>query len=295
MPNRTTELLKHVAKLNDLGVETLVVSGRSSLDQLDLSPFGVKLQAVDALNHHEKWNLGDFLQLYNFMNGLAFGGRGMAMPHWVMVDLALLPSGIVMAGIKAGKLGAQLQSDRIDDRARGSIFALMAEAERLNYDGPLPVAAYCATPTVEPGRWIGWSLCSILPGLNLGHTVKKLALEAYRVRYLDGIVQYDNASLPIHTRFGALRLKMARLVVHPTPYSFMYETDLSLSASDWSQKPSFLLRPFDTTKQLEMQERIDAHERSYFILPPGAVRKGHETFIPVLEAPWAFGAVQPDM
>ena len=83
--------------------------------------------------------------------------------------------------------------------------AVLAEAQRLHYDGPIPVAGYCAAPTPAPGAWVGWSLCSAIPGL--GTVAKGLALEAYRAKTLAGVAQFYDRALRVHRKFGPMEMR----------------------------------------------------------------------------------------
>jgi hypothetical protein len=153
------------------------------------------------------------------------------------------------------------------------------------YDGPVPIGGYCAAPSAAPGTWVGWSLWSLLPKAGLGRAVKALALAAYRTRRLDGVTQYDNHALKVHTRFGRTRIMVATVPFHTSPGSFVYENDLTLALDDTHQQPTFLLDPFDYERQRAMQKTIEAGEADFYVLSPGHLVDKGATMVPILEVP----------
>jgi hypothetical protein len=151
------------------------------------------------------------------------------------------------------------------------------------YRGPVPVGGYCAAPSAEPGRWVGWSLWSLMPAVGLGKAAKALALSAYRAQKLDGVTQYDNSALKVHTEFGALKILVATVPFHTSPGSFVYQSDLTLPAGGELPEPTFLLDPFDYSRQRAMQKDIEAGRCEFYVLPPGHVRRDGRTYVPILE------------
>jgi len=81
---------------------------------------------------------------------------------------------------------------------------LMPGAIGLLLDGDAIQAAYVAAPSVVPGRFVGVSLLSVVPGL--GAWVKTLTLRMLRARVVHGVAQWANPAVRAHTRLGPLRV-----------------------------------------------------------------------------------------
>lgn len=276
-------ILPAARRLRELGFEFYIASNQAVRPALDTSPGGFGLHWVDSLDSTgQEWSVNQFLTLYNLIDGLAFGVRGLPMPQWVMVDLALLPSAVVIAATSRDYLLAELADDRYSPEVRAGVRSLLDQADDIQYRGPIPVAAYCAAPSAARERWVGWSLWSLLTGKNLATVVKGLALAVYRARYLDGVTQFDNVALHIHTKFGPLRLRSASLAVHTSRNSFVYETDLGADLNLPSE-PTFLLDPRDSERQTVMQKQIEAGSADFFVLPPGIVYDHGRGLVPILE------------
>jgi hypothetical protein len=153
------------------------------------------------------------------------------------------------------------------------------------YNGPVPVGGYCAAPSAAPGTWVGWSLWSLMPAVGLGQAAKALALSAYRAQRLDGVTQYDNSALKVHTRFGALKILVATVPFHTSPGSFVYESDFTAAFGAARNEPSFLLDPFDYQRQSAMQKALEAGESDFYVLAPGHLVDDGKTYVPILEIP----------
>jgi hypothetical protein len=153
--------------------------------------------------------------------------------------------------------------------------AVLAEAERLHHRGPVPVAGYCAAPTPVAGEWVGWSLCSAVPGL--GTTVKGVALEVYRADTLTGVAQFTDQALRVHRRFGPMEIMAPTLDLHPVPHTMVYRTHVY--GPDSEQAPTMWVDARDLDAQREMQAKVDAGTSRYFILSPGLA----DGQVPILE------------
>lgn len=266
------------------GVDFYLASNASVKEVLNCSPLDLDINFLDFLKTNPLgWSTTDFLRLGCSANGFAFGPRGLPMPNWVMIDLALMPSAMLFATVSKDLLIERINSGGIDPLIRDGLQQVLAQAEMLNFQGPIPVAGYCAAPTADGNRWIGWSLWSLLPGLNLGYICKGVALEAYKAKYLDGVTQYDSKALRTHTKFGSLGLKCAHLDLHTASYSFVYEADLADDDHLNGAEPSFLLDPADVDRQKEMQAAIEAGTSRFYIVPPGAVEQNGTTYVPIVE------------
>jgi hypothetical protein len=264
------------------GYELFLASNRDVLKRLDTSPYGLPLTAVDFLAPQagtESWSVADLMRVYNVLNATAFGDKGIPLQNWVMIDLGLLPSAFLLVTLPAPRAAAALA-----DSGRGAaerrrvervLPAVLAEARRLNYEGPIPVAGYCAAPTPVPGGWVGWSLCSAIPGL--GTTAKGLGLEVYGARTLTGVAQFSDQGLRVHRRFGRMGVICAVLELHPVAHTLVYRTDVHEDDDD--QSPTFWMDCRDLDAQRTMQAKIDAGTSRFYILSPGLV----DDRVPILE------------
>jgi hypothetical protein len=222
--------------------------------------------------------------MFNAMNGIAFNARGIPMPHWVMIDLALMPSAAVIATVPQRLFLTMLESS-VDGEARDHMLAVLERARHNDYDGPVPIGGYCAAPSAATGRWVGWSLWSVIPSVGLGLAAKSLALAAYRAEQLDGVTQYNNAALRIHTQFGPLRVTAATVPLHSSSGSFVYENDFTCPSEGDDLQPTFFLDPSDTERQHAMQVAIEKDEADFFVIPPGRVGTAGNISVPILEVP----------
>ena len=268
------------ARLLDEGYGLFLASNRAVLDELQTAPFSLGLTELDFLGSHERsWDVADMMRVYNVLNATAFGEKGIPLQNWVMIDLGLLPSAFLLVTLSARRAGAMMSNPRLDEaaraRARAVLTPVLAEAGRLGYDGPIPVAGYCAAPTPVAGGWVGWSLCSAIPGI--GTTVKGLALEVYRARTLTGVAQFTDSGLRVHRKFGRMRILSASLGLHPVPHTLVYRTDV-FDDGDEHAEPTAMMDCRDLAAQTEMQAKIDAGSR-FYVLPPGLV----DDRVPILE------------
>ncbi|GGL09045.1 hypothetical protein [Mangrovihabitans endophyticus] len=282
------DFVDHLHKLTGHGVEFFLASNETLRPHLNEAPYGHKLSWLDFTDTADKgWDTGEFLNLFNIINGIAFGDRGIPMPQWVMVDLILMPSAAVIAGLPQDAFAAMVERSTFsfDTDVKQHLRAVRAGMVDSGYRGPVPVGGYCAAPSAAPGTWVGWSLWSLMPSVGLGHAAKALALSAYRARKLDGVTQYDNSALKVHTRFGALRILVATVPFHTSPGSFVYESDFTVAPPGAAGEPTFWLDPFDYDRQRAMQKDIEADRCRFYVLPPGHVRRDGAVRVPILEVP----------
>jgi len=264
------------------GYQLFLVSNHDVLGRLNTSPFGLPVTALDFLAgpaETESWSVANLMRVYNVLNATAFGEKGIPLQNWVMIDLGLLPSAFLLVALPAQRAAAVLTDPRrsASERLRVErvLPAVLAEARRLEHDGPIPVAGYCAAPTPVPGSWVGWSLCSAIPGL--GTTTKGLGLEVYGARTLTGVAQFSDQGLRVHRRFGRMRVISAVLDLHPVAHTLVYRTDVH--ADDEDQRPTFWMDGRDHDAQREMQAKIDAGTSQFYVLSPGLV----DDQVPILE------------
>ncbi|WIM94646.1 hypothetical protein ACTOB_006687 [Actinoplanes oblitus] len=283
---RFPDFADHTGKLAGLGVEFFLASNETVRPQLNELPYGYKLNWLDFTDTSERaWSVRDFLNLFNVINGIAFGDRGIPMPQWVMVDLILMPAAALIASLPQDEFAAMVERStfRFDTDVKQLLRKVQEDMRASGYTGPVPVGGYCAAPSAEPGRWVGWSLWSLMPAVGLGKAAKALALSAYRAQKLDGVTQYDNSALKVHTEFGALKVLVATVPFHTSPGSFVYQSDLTLPAGSELPAHSFLLDPFDYARQSAMQKAIEAGSSEFYVLPPGHVVQDGKTYVPILE------------
>jgi hypothetical protein len=202
VPLTRAEIAARAHQLLSEGYGLFLASNEAVLQQLELRPFGLTMWCLDLLGPPQNvWTQADMMRVYNVLNATAFGDKGIPLQNWVMIDLGLLPSAFLLVTLTPEAAFAALAEARSDGRREHSarvLAAVLAEADRLNHRGPVPVAGYCAAPTPVAGEWVGWSLCSAMPGL--GTTVKGVALEVYRARTLTGVAQFTDQALRVHRR-----------------------------------------------------------------------------------------------
>jgi hypothetical protein len=270
-------------RLTAAGCELFLASHQEILAQLNPAPFGVPVTPLDFLSgagSGADWSVADLMRVYNVLNATAFGEKGIPLPNWVMIDLGLLPSAFLLVAVSARRAEAMLTDPArsATDRERiGRVLpAVLAEAGRLGYAGPIPVAGYCAAPTPVRNGWVGWSLCSAVPGL--GATTKGLGLEVYGARTLTGVAQFSDHGLRVHRRFGRMRVICAVLDLHPVAHTLVYRTDVFEDDPE-PPAPTFWMNGRDLAAQREMQAKIDAGTSRFYVLSPGLV----DDRVPILE------------
>jgi hypothetical protein len=262
------------------GYELFLASNEAVLEQLETSPFGLSVMCLDLLGPPQNaWTQADLMRIYNVLNATAFGDKGIPLQNWVMIDLGLLPSAFLLVTLSADRARAAMNEERgyAPERARtGEVLrAVLGEADRLGYEGPIPVAGYCAAPTPVAGEWVGWSLCSAIPGL--GTTTKGLGLQVYGARTLTGVAQFTDQALRVHRRFGPMEIMAPTLDLHPVPHTMVYRTHVY--GGDSEQAPTMWLDARDLDAQREMQANVDAGSTRYFVLSPGLA----DGQVPILE------------
>jgi hypothetical protein len=262
------------------GYGLYVASNRDVLERLDTTPFGLAVTPLDFLGPpRPDWSIADLMRVYNVLNATAFGDKGIPLQNWVMIDLGLLPSAFLLITLPASRAAAAVadshRSHAGPSRPDQVLTAVLSEAERLGYDGPIPVAGYCAAPTPVPGGWVGWSLCSAIHGL--GTTAKGLGLAIYGARTLTGVAQFTDQALRVHRRFGPMRVLSAVLELHPVAHTLVYRTDVH--APEAEQTPTMWMDSRDLEAQREMQAKLDAGTSRFYILSPGLV----DDRVPILE------------
>ncbi|MHB1570749.1 MAG: hypothetical protein ACYC0H_16325 [Solirubrobacteraceae bacterium] len=263
------------------GYELHLASNHDVLAHLDLSPLGIPLAPWDFLAATDvHWTVADLMRVYSVLNAVSFDVKGIPIPTWVMIDLGLLPSAFLLVTLPrehAARVAADARAvgHPAGLRTATILDAVLAESDRLHYEGPVPVAGYCAAPTPDPSAWVGWSLCSAIPGL--GTLAKGLALTAYRARTLTGVAQFSDHGLRVHRKFGRMEILRAVLDLHPVMHTLVYRTTVFDDGED--AEPSFWLDMHDLDAQHALQARLDAGTSRFFVLSPGLV----DDRVPILE------------
>lgn len=177
------------------------LGARDNAVALDLAPFGQAASYLDAAAH-PAW-----VERYYAANRARFGGP-VTLPGWVLVDLYLLPAAIGLLTCPAHLCDVRPCGLADDDEA--------------------VAAAYYAAPSVVPGTVVGVSLFSVREGIGAATIIKALTLKMLRASTQQGIAQWDNPSLRVHTRMGALRLLGPVPSAHgKAEESFLYAVDLT--------------------------------------------------------------------
>ena len=280
-PPTPETIVAAAARLRADGYGLWLASNGPVLDALSLQLGAAQVTPLDFLGPYERdWKLEDLMRTYNVLNATAFGAKGIPLPSWVMIDLGLLPSGFLLITLtrEAAQTALEDPGRPPHERERlGEVLpAVLAEADRLDHAGPVPVAGYCAAPTPDRSAWVGWSLCSAIPGL--GTVAKGLGLLAYGARTLTGVAQFYDPALRVHRKFGPMRLLAAVLDLHPVRHTMAYRTAV-FAPEDTSPTPTLMLDPHDLDAQWALQRRLDAGSHEYHVLSPGLV----DGRVPILE------------
>jgi hypothetical protein len=226
----------------------VALGGRRTASSLDTFPFGVRAGFLAAEDHPE------LCAQYLALNRLAF--PRLPLPSWVLSDLYLLPGAIAIVRGRAERLPAHVRSG----------LGLAPDAVAI-------LAAWVGVPTVEPGRFIGVSLLSFVPGL--GAWAKAFGLRMLRARRLEGVAQWASPSLRTHTRMGYLH------VIGRVPgghelgaSSFVYRTDLHRDEVWAAAMARVLHRPsvgvrWDDVGALSARLLAAENGEEVMIVPPG--------------------------
>lgn len=324
-PNRIKQTTVTVADMSNFSTELVaerckpyVIAHKDARKLLDPAPFGFKLNWIDffAETFDGDHQVSQLVTILIRAIALGYAESGLGAPQRAMVELALMPSAVLLLMAEQDRvvsildeLDKELVIDRRrrrliplaeDDRNRlrniHSLKELLELARKLKYQGPLPIAGYAAAPTPEPRRWVGWSLWSLVPGKRLGYTVKRLGLECYGVKRQSAVMQFSmGRGLDVITKFGRPRITAVDVRAHPSPSAFIYDLDLAKLPASGASYPTgrswwrarWELSP-DTDElamQLaQMRYRIDRGTRYYLLPRPTA--KTASPKIPIHQATW---------
>ncbi|MDR3450182.1 MAG: hypothetical protein P4M15_10635 [Alphaproteobacteria bacterium] len=270
-----------IETLRAAGYVPYIATSESLLPTFNTAPFGQKAQGFLMENPDH----GAFHEAYLLSNSLSFKSPDLKMPHWVLIDCALMQTAVV--GFM--KARADLPDSFLDHYRRDPSIDL----DRLDY---IPVSGQIASPTAGGKNLSGFSLFSLGSTLGapkrLGLYTKALALEVYRAagyEWLYGITQYDNPAIKIHGRFSP-RMEIVQPIVSLHPKKDM--TLIYRMAVDYDPmridepleaiEPSFWLQANDIAGKNRMQRGI-ADGKRYSIAPPFAVTRNGEIHLPIIE------------
>lgn len=160
----------------------------------------------------------DFFRLLNAANALAYGPMG--MPAWVQLDCATLPSAMVGFALPRLDVPPELWS-----RLGGAYTERFPhEAAPEGYEGIVPVSAFCAVPTGQPGTVVAFTLFSLLSGLGLGLRTKAMGLLVLRAQRQIGVTRREGSARRLHEKIGPLQVLRDRPAAHPDARgSMVYE------------------------------------------------------------------------
>lgn len=267
--------------LLDKGYEPYIATSRHVIDSLNSTPFGhpISLHLLDDEDQIP------FYEAYLLSNSLSFSSPDLKMPHWVMIDCALMQSAIVGFTRAVRDLPPELlkfyeQDPRVD----------LSKLERV------PVSGQIASPATGEGSFVGISLFSLGQKLGgdtrLGLYTKALALEVYKARQSGtfyGIAQYDNPALKIHGRFSSkMEIEQAMVPLHPRKdMTLIYKMNIdfdpyTVEEAPADRQPTFWLDASDKEMKSKIQEGI-RQGRRYQIAPPFAVQRDGAILLPIIE------------
>ena len=258
-----------------------ISSSEYLLSSFNTMPFGQKTHIYSMENPEH----GVFHEAYLLSNSLSFKSPDLKMPHWVLIDCALMQTAIVGFMKARADLPESFLSHYDKDPS--------IDLDRLDY---IPVSGQIASPTADGKSLSGFSLFSLGSSLgapkNLGLFTKALALEVYRAahyEWLYGITQYDNPAIKIHGRFSP-RMEIVQPIVslHPKKdMTLIYRMGVDYDPHQLGEpiegiEPSFWLEAHDISGKMRIQRGI-ADGKRYLIAPPFAVKRNGEIHLPIIE------------
>jgi len=270
-----------LTRLLEAGFTPYVATARHLLPALELTPFGVPVTPylLDDTAH------APFHEAYLLSNSLSFASPELKMPHWVLIDCALMQTAVVGFTRPTGELPADFVAPYAADPR--------IELARVPH---IPVSGQIASPALLHRSFVGISLFSLGRHIGapsgLGLYTKALALEVYKARpgatFL-GIAQYDNPALKIHGRFAPrMFIEQAMVPLHPKRdmtliYTHTVEYDPErIDEIPEPREPTFWLDATDRAAKLRIEAGIQAGRR-YEIAPPYACADGNRLRLPIIE------------
>ncbi len=202
---------------------------------------GDKLKCIDPL----KTNSEQWIQKIKRLDSLSFGPSGMPMPDWVLLDCAMMPSGI---------FGFCIKGDQLSSRDKNLL--------KINENEFFPISMYIAIPTLDNSVWFGHNLSSLNNHLEnnlkgLGIVTKFMALRMFQVQKLRGATQWKSNAIHLHMKLNKLQILSAWTTAHTHHETLCYET---ISTDEYQ---SFANETYKIQKEdlLELQKKIESGQR----------------------------------
>lgn len=259
-----------------------IATSRKLLPHLNTKPFGVDAD-IFLMDDADD---APFMEAYLLSNSLSFSSPNLKMPHWVLIDCALMQTAVV--GFTLPK--ADVPSD---------LRAYYEKDEKIDFTrlSRIPVSGQISATNIDQASMTGISLFSLGKQLHhagkLGLLTKTLSLEVYGARRFPayyGIAQYHNPSLRVHGRFTkCMEIHQPIVLLHPMrEMTFIYKMALDYdahtidTAEHETVEPTFWLNAYDTEQKRVMEHGIKNGKR-YIIAPPYSVTRDENTLIPIIE------------
>ena len=159
-----------------------------------------------------------FLDILQRLDELSFGPHDLRMPRWAFYDCAEMPGGI---------FGFARRAADVPDWARRTL------GVDENYSGAVPLSMYMAIPMLEPGAWLGHSLCSLdevvhgAAPANLALLTQAMGLQLFGVHTAYGATQWRSWQLAVSARFAPLELVTAWTPAHSDPRTVTFRFPVS--------------------------------------------------------------------
>lgn len=262
------------------GYRPYIATSRKLLSSLNTKPFGVEADIFLM----EEPSHAPFLEAYLLSNSLSFSSPNMKMPHWVLIDCALMQTAVVGFTVPVGHVPEELLAYFREDKKID-----FAKLDRI------PVSGQISATNIDQNSMTGISLFSLGRQLKnagkLGLYTKTLSLETYRARSFAtyyGIAQYNNPSLKVHGRFAPeMEIYQSTVLLHAMrEMTFVYKMTLDYNPNTIDQplpeqEPDFWLNAYDTDKKHEIAARTASGERA-IIVPPFSVQRDESVFLPIV-------------
>ncbi len=206
------------------------------------------------------------------MESSAFHLTAMNMPRWTFYDCGIMP------GLCSGFV---CHKDRITKNMRKS---LRQGIDDIKGDW-VPISLFAALPCVEPTDWVAHNLSSINPAIpkeerifGLGFLTKAFGLAYANISHCYGVTQWDSASVPLHSYFGAFEIVTSytpshtypktltyRLKVEPEKWHKFFSREITQTKYDIKKTQSFELDVRQLEELISFQKRLEVEKGPFFI------------------------------
>jgi hypothetical protein len=268
-------------RIFESGFQPYIATSECLLPYLNTMPFGQQATCFVMENgDHEP-----FFEAYLLANSLGFESPGLKMPHWVMVDCAVMQTAIV---------GFMKSKSEISD----SLARFFREDKGIAFDklSHIPVSGQISASAIDGKSLIGFSLFSLQRKLNgprgLGIYTKALAFEVYQAKKYQSfraISYYDSAALRIHGRFSSeMEIDQAIVPLHPRKdMALLYKMAIKFDPNLLDEplpdvEPSFWLNAEDAHVKRDMRDGM-RQGKKYIIAPPFSVQRDGSIYLPIIE------------